>query len=337
MKHYSVMLSESIEGLNIKEDGIYVDATLGYGGHSSEILKKLTKGHLYSFDQDQEAINDSKKRLLEIGNNFTIIYSNFVNMKEKLKEQGITKVDGILFDLGLSSPQIDNKDRGFTFMTDAPLDMRMDTSKELTAAKIVNTYSIEELANIFFIYGEEKMSKIIAKKIVSERLNREIKTTKELVKIIESAVGAKYFNKNHPERQIFQAIRIEVNGELDVLKKVLPDAISLLNKGGRISVITFHSLEDRIVKQIFKKDSDVDDLVKGLPVIPKEFQPKLKLINKKPILPSEKELNENSRSRSAKLRIVERVWWTWQTRLLEKRKNWEKYSVAKEQFTLHLL
>lgn len=307
MKHYSVMLSESIEGLNIKEDGIYVDATLGYGGHSSEILKKLTKGHLYSFDQDQEAINDSKKRLLEIGNNFTIIYSNFVNMKEKLKEQGITKVDGILFDLGLSSPQIDNKDRGFTFMTDAPLDMRMDTSKELTAAKIVNTYSIEELANIFFIYGEEKMSKIIAKKIVSERLNREIKTTKELVKIIESAVGAKYFNKNHPERQIFQAIRIEVNGELDVLKKVLPDAISLLNKGGRISVITFHSLEDRIVKQIFKKDSDIDDLVKGLPVIPKEFQPKLKLINKKPILPSDKELNENSRSRSAKLRIVERV------------------------------
>ena len=307
MKHYSVMLPESIEGLNIKEDGIYVDATLGYGGHSSEILKKLTKGHLFSFDQDQEAINDSKKRLLEIGNNFTIIYSNFVNMKEKLKEQGITKVDGILFDLGLSSPQIDNKDRGFTFMTDAPLDMRMDTAKELTASKIVNTYSIEELSNIFFIYGEEKMSKIIAKKIVSERLNKEIKTTKELVKIIESAVGAKYFNKNHPERQIFQAIRIEVNGELDVLKKVLPDAISFLNKGGRISVITFHSLEDRIVKQIFKKDSEVDDLVKGLPVIPKEFQPKLKLINKKPILPSEQELSENSRSRSAKLRIVERI------------------------------
>ena len=307
MKHYSVMLPESIEGLNIKEDGIYVDATLGYGGHSSEILKKLTKGHLYSFDQDQEAINDSKKRLLEIGNNFTIIYSNFVNMKEKLKEQGITKVDGILFDLGLSSPQIDNKDRGFTFMTDAPLDMRMDTAKELTASKIVNTYSIEELSNIFFIYGEEKMSKIIAKKIVSERLNKEIKTTKELVKIIESAVGAKYFNKNHPERQIFQAIRIEVNGELTVLKKVLPDAIDLLNKKGRISVITFHSLEDRIVKQVFKKDSEVDELVKGLPIIPEQYQPKLKLINKKPILPSEQELSENSRSRSAKLRIVERI------------------------------
>lgn len=307
MKHYSVMLQESIDGLNIKENGIYVDATLGYGGHSSEILKKLTTGHLYSFDQDQEAIQDSKKRLLAISDNFTIIYSNFVNMKEKLKEQGITKVDGILFDLGLSSPQIDNKDRGFTFMTDAPLDMRMDTSSTLTAATIVNTYSIEELSNIFFIYGEEKMSKVIAKKIVEERLKKEIKTTSELVKIISSAVGAKYFNKNHPERQIFQAIRIEVNGELDVLKKVLPDAIDLLNKSGRISVITFHSLEDRIVKQIFKKESEVDEIVKGLPVIPKEYQPKLKLINKKPILPTEEELNENSRSRSAKLRIIERI------------------------------
>lgn len=307
MKHYSVMLKESIEGLNIKEDGIYVDATLGYGGHSSEILKRLTTGHLYCFDQDQEAIKGSKKRLLEISNNFTIIYSNFADMKEKLKEQGITKVDGIMFDLGLSSPQIDNKNRGFTFMADAPLDMRMDTASKKTAALVVNTYTIEELSNIFFIYGEEKMSKAIAKKIVAERLKKEIKTTKELVNIIESAVGAKYFNKNHPERQIFQAIRIEVNSELDVLKKVLPDAIDLLNKNGRISVITFHSLEDRIVKQIFKKNSEVDDIVKGLPVIPKEYQPKLTLINKKPILPTEAELTENSRSRSAKLRIVERI------------------------------
>jgi 16S rRNA (cytosine1402-N4)-methyltransferase len=307
MKHYSVLLNESIDGLNIKEDGIYVDATLGYGGHSSEILKKLKTGHLYSFDQDKDAINDSKKRLMEISNNFTIIHSNFVNMKEKLAEQGITKVDGILFDLGLSSPQIDNAERGFTFMNDAPLDMRMDTSNEKTAAKIVNTYSIEELTNIFFLYGEEKMSKVIAKKIVSERLNKEIKTTKELVKIIESAVGAKYFNKNHPERQIFQAIRIEVNGELDVLKSVLPDAMNLLNKKGRISVITFHSLEDRIVKQFFKKESEIDELVKGLPVIPTKYQPKLKLINKKPTLPTDKELEENSRSRSAKLRIVERI------------------------------
>ena len=198
MKHYSVMLSESIEGLNIKEDGVYVDATLGYAGHSSEILKRLTTGHLYSFEQDEEAIKHSKEKLKKISNNFTIIYSNFVNMKEKLKEQGITKVDGILFDLGLSSPQIDNKERGFTFMTDAPLDMRMDTSKDIDAKYIVNNYSIEKLSNIFFLYGEEKMSKIIAKKIVNERLKKEIKTTKELVKIIESAVGAKYFNKNHP-------------------------------------------------------------------------------------------------------------------------------------------
>lgn len=307
MKHYSVMLSESIDGLNIKEDGIYVDATLGYAGHSSEILKKLTTGHLYAFDQDEDAIKESKIRLREIGNNFTIIYSNFVNLKTKLKEQGISKVDGIIFDLGLSSPQIDNKERGFTFMTDAPLDMRMDKSNKLDAKTVVNTYSIEELANIFFLYGEEKLSKIIAKKIVSTRLEKEIKTTKELVKIIESAVGAKYFNQNHPERQIFQAIRIEVNSELTVLKNVLPDAIDLLNKGGRISVITFHSLEDRIVKQIFKKESEVDELVKGLPTIPEEYQPKIKLINKKPILPSQAEIKENTRSKSAKLRIIERI------------------------------
>lgn len=307
MKHYSVMLSESIEGLNIKSDGIYIDGTLGYGGHSSEILKQLTTGHLYAFDQDKEAIEYSKKRLSEISNNFTIIYSNFVNMKEKLAEQGINKVDGIILDLGLSSPQIDNKERGFTFMSDAPLDMRMDLSNPLDAKKVVNTYSIEELTNIFYLYGEEKMSKTIAKKIVNERLNKEIKTTKELVKIIESAVGAKYFNKNHPERQIFQAIRIEVNSELTVLKKVLPDAIDLLNKGGRMSVITFHSLEDRIVKQLFKKESEIDELVKGLPKIPEKYFPKIKLVNKKPILPSEEEINENSRSKSAKLRIIERI------------------------------
>ena len=307
MKHYSVMLNESIDGLNIKSDGIYVDATLGYGGHSREILKKLTTGHLYCFDQDKEAIEYSKDRLAGVSDNFTIIYSNFVNLKEKLEEQGITKVDGILFDLGLSSPQIDDASRGFSFMQDAPLDMRMDKDNKLDAKKVVNTYSIEKLTDIFFLYGEEKMSKVIAKKIVSERLNREIKTTKELVKIIESAVGAKYFNKFHPERQIFQAIRIEVNSELTVLTEVLPDAIDLLNIGGRISVITFHSLEDRIVKQVFKKESEVDELVKGLPEIPPEYRPRLALINKKPILPSEEELKENSRSKSAKLRIVERV------------------------------
>lgn len=307
MKHYSVMLNEAIDGLNIKSDGIYVDGTLGYAGHSSEILKKLDKGHLYAFDQDEEAIKESTEKLKQISDNFTIIHSNFENMKEKLNELGINKVDGILFDLGLSSPQIDNEERGFTFMNDAPLDMRMDRSKEITAKQIVNTYKEDELSNIFFLYGEERMSKQIARKIVNTRMDKEINTTKELVKVIESAVGAKYFNKFHPERQIFQAIRIEVNSELTVLKKVLPDAIDLLNKNGRMSVITFHSLEDRIVKQLFKKESEVDELVKGLPVIPDEYKPRLELINKKPILPTEKELSENSRSRSAKLRIVERV------------------------------
>jgi len=307
MKHYSVMLNEAIEGLNIKSDGIYVDATLGYAGHSSEIIKKLNKGHLYGFDQDQEAIEYADKRLKEINNNYTIIHSNFVNLKTKLNELGITKVDGILFDLGLSSPQIDDASRGFTFMNDAKLDMRMDKTKNLTAKDIVNTYSALELSNIFFTYGEEKLSRIIANKIVEKRKNKEIETTKELVNIIAEAVGAKYFNKFHPERQIFQAIRIEVNNELNVLKDVLPDAINILNKGGRISVITFHSLEDRIVKQVFKKESEVNEIVKGLPEIPKEYLPKIKLINKKPILPSEKELKENSRSRSAKLRIIERV------------------------------
>ena len=307
MKHYSVLLNESINGLNIKEDGIYIDGTLGYGGHSSEILKKLTTGHLYSFDQEEEAIEYSKERLSKINDNFTIIHSNFVNMKAKLAELGIDKVDGILFDLGLSSPQIDNAERGFTFMNDAPLDMRMDRTCKLTAEEVVNTYTFDQLTDIFFIYGEEKMSKVIAKKIINERQNKRIKTTKELVNIIEKAVGAKYFNKSHPERQIFQAIRIEVNGELTVLKEVLPDAIELLKENGRISVITFHSLEDRIVKQIFKKESEIDDLVKGLPIIPDQYKPKIKLINKKPILPTPEELKENSRSKSAKLRIIERL------------------------------
>lgn len=307
MKHYSVMLHEAVDGLNIKPDGIYVDGTCGYAGHSSEVLKKLSSGHLYAFDQDEDAIKDATIRLEQISSNFTIIHSNFVNMKEKLNELGVEKVDGILFDLGLSSPQIDNAERGFTFMNEAPLDMRMDQSNELTAEYIVNNYSNDELTNIFYLYGEEKFSRNIAKKIVSEREKKKIKTTTELVKIIESAVGAKYFNKSHPERQIFQAIRIEVNSELTVLKNVLPDAIDLLNKNGRMSVITFHSLEDRIVKQLFKKESEVDDLVKGLPVIPEEYKPKIKLINKKPILPSDKEMQENSRSRSAKLRIIERV------------------------------
>ena len=307
MKHYSVLLEESISGLNIKEDGIYIDATLGYGGHSSQILKRIPNGHLYSFDQDKEAIEYSSKILSEIRDNFTIIHSNFVNVKEKLLELGITKVDGILFDLGLSSPQIDDKSRGFSFMSDDILDMRMNKDQDLNARDVINKYNYEKLVDIFFSYGEEKNSRIIAKKIVDYRNKKEINTTKELVDIIESAVGSKYFYKNHPERQIFQAIRIEVNNELNTLQSVLPDAIQMLKIGGRISIITFHSLEDRIVKHIFKKYSDVDELVRGLPEIPVEYKPDIKLINRKPILPSDKELKENSRSKSAKLRIIERI------------------------------
>ena len=302
--HYSVLLKESIEGLNIRPDGIYVDCTLGYGGHSEEILKRLDSGFLYSFDQDQEAIKYSQERLSKVGNNFKIIYSNFENIDEKLEEEGIIKVDGILFDLGFSSPQIDDASRGFSFMKDAKLDMRMDKNQKLDAYTVVNTYKEDQLALIFFKYAEEKFSRSIAKNIVK---NRPINSTLELVDVIKSAVPTKYALTRHPERPIFQAIRIEVNQELKVLENVLPKAIDLLNDGGRISVITFHSLEDRIVKQTFKKLSEVDDLVKGLPIIPDEYKPKIKLVNKKPILPSDIELEENSRSKSSKLRIIERV------------------------------
>lgn len=305
--HYSVLLNECIEGLNIKENGKYVDATVGYAGHSKNILAKIKKGHLFAFDEDEAAVKYSKKVLSSIGDNFTVFRENFVNMPKVLKDSGIEKVNGILFDLGFSSPQIDDASRGFSFMLDAPLDMRMDNQNNLTAQMIVNTYSKEELIKIFFEYGEEKLSKVIAEKIVLERKNKKINTTLELVDIILSAVGANYFYKNHPERKIFQALRIEVNNELKVLEEVLPQAIDMLSSGGRMCVITFHSLEDKIVKKIFKKYSEVDEILKGVKDIPKEYQPKIKIINKKPILPSEKELTENTRSHSAKLRIIERI------------------------------
>ena len=304
--HYSVLLNESIEGLNIKPDGIYVDATLGYAGHSSKILEKLTTGHLYAFDQDAKAREYSKNKLEQINNNFTIVDSNFVSLKEELNKLGVDKIDGILFDLGFSSPQIDDPTRGFSFMKDAPLDMRMNQNNKLSAYDVVNKYKEDDLTNIFYKYAEEKYSRSIARGIVN---NRPIDTTMELVEVIKRSVPTSYFIKKHPEREIFQAIRIEVNKELDVLQGVLPDAIEMLNKNGRICVITFHSLEDRIVKQEFKKNSQVDSLVSGLKEdeIPDEFKPKLRLVNKKPIEASEKELKENSRSKSAKLRIVERV------------------------------
>mgnify|MGYP004581712803 FL=1 len=304
MEHYSVLLNEAIENLNIKEDGIYVDATLGLGGHSSKILEKLTTGHLYAFDEDKMAIDYADKRLAKINSNYTIIKSNFVNLKAKLEELGVTAIDGIVFDLGVSSPQIDTASRGFSFSKDGLLDMRMDTDSPLTAEQVVNEYKKEELTNIFFNYGEEKQSRLIANKIVAKR---PIKTTLELVKVILEAVGANYFYKNHPERKIFQAIRIEVNKELSVLKDVLPDVTDILKPQGRMVIITFHSLEDRIVKKYMKEESEVSDLVKGLPEIPAAYQPKLKLITKKPILPSSEELEANSRSKSAKLRVAEKI------------------------------
>lgn len=305
--HYSVLLKESIDGLNIKDGGTYVDCTLGYAGHSKVILEKNKKGKLFAFDEDENAVNYSKEALSSIGDNFTIFKENFSNLKETLEKENILKVDGFLFDLGFSSPQIDDAKRGFSFKLNAPLDMRMDTQNILTARDVVNTYSLEKLTDIFFRYAEEKYSKVIASAICKERKSKEIVTTFELVDIIQKAVGASYFYKNHPEREIFQAIRIEVNNELSVIEKALPDAIEMLSKGGRICVITFHSLEDRLVKQIFKKYSEVDDILKGMIDIPLEYKPKIKIINKKPILPTDEEINENSRSHSAKLRIVERI------------------------------
>lgn len=305
--HYSVLLKESIDGLNIKDGGTYVDCTLGYAGHSKVILENNKKGKLFAFDEDENAVKYSKEALSSIGDNFTIFKENFANLKETLEKENILKVDGFLFDLGFSSPQIDDAKRGFSFKLNAPLDMRMDTQNSLTAKDVVNTYSLEKLTEIFFKFAEEKYSKVIASAICKERKNKEIVTTFELVDIIQKAVGASYFYKNHPEREIFQAIRIEVNNELSVIEKALPDAIDMLSKGGRICVITFHSLEDRLVKQIFKKFSEVDDILKGMIDIPDEYKPKIKIINKKPILPTDEEINENSRSHSAKLRIVERI------------------------------
>ena len=304
MKHYSVLKNELIDSLNIKDDGVYVDATVGYAGDAQEILKRIKRGYLFAFDQDPVAISYATVALEKIGDNFKIFKTNFSQMKEMLEKEDINSVDGIIFDLGFSSPQIDDEARGFSFMHDGPLDMRM--SKQGKSAKdIVDNYDEEKLKKIFWQYGEEKMSNVIAKKIVSEKKN--ITSTLKLVEVIKSATGANYFYKHHPERKIFQALRIEVNDELKVLERVLPEAIKLLKKGGRLSVITFHSLEDRIVKNIFRKYSEIDPVVKGMIDIPEEYKPLIKIINKKPILPSKRELEENSRSASAKLRVIERI------------------------------
>ncbi|MBM7708158.1 16S rRNA (cytosine(1402)-N(4))-methyltransferase RsmH [Enterococcus lemanii] len=310
-QHYTVMKTETVDGLNIRPDGIYVDCTLGGAGHSEYLLQQLnTKGHLYAFDQDQTAIDHATKRLAPFVDKgqVTFIKSNFRFLKEALAEQGVTKVDGILYDLGVSSPQLDEADRGFSYHQDAPLDMRMDQSAPLSAYHVVNEYSYAELVKIFFRYGEEKFSKQIAREIERVRELKPIETTGELVEIIKTAIPAPARRKGgHPGKRIFQAIRIAVNNELGVIEESLEQAVPLLNKEGRLSVITFHSLEDRIVKNIFKEYSTAQDLPPGIPMIPEEFQPELKLITRKPIVPSEQELAENNRSRSAKLRIVEKM------------------------------
>lgn len=305
--HISVLLNESIQQLNIKKNGVYVDCTLGGGGHSSEILKRIPNGHLYAFDQDSFAINTADEKLKKIASNYTLINENFVNIKVALEEENVYGVDGILYDLGVSSFQLDIPERGFSYRFDGPLDMRMDQTAELDAYTVVNTYDEKSLVRILFEYGEEKFARLIARKIVSEREKKPIETTLELVEIIKKALPASALrNSSHPAKQTFQAIRIEVNHELDILKKALEDGLSLLNKNGRMIVITFHSLEDRIVKKLFKEKTTLQ-LPKDLPYIPEGYEIEFKLINSKVILPSESEISNNLRSHSAKMRVIEKI------------------------------
>lgn len=302
--HKSVLLDECIHYLNLKDDSVIVDCTLGYGGHSSEILKRIPNGFLYAFDQDLDAINSSQKRLSELASNYEIIKSNFVNLRKELTKR-IDLVDGILYDLGVSSPQLDEDERGFSFHKDARLDMRMDKSSPFSAYDVVNTYSYEELTNILYKYGEEKYASSIVKNIIKKREIKPIETTLELAEIIKESVPEKYRRDKHPARKTFQAIRIEVNHELDVFETSIKDALDLIKVGGRVCVITFHSLEDRMCKQIFKEVSEVDNLLRKLPIIPEDKMPKFKVIAN--ISPSLEELEFNNRARSARLRVIERV------------------------------
>ena len=305
MKHKSVLLKESIDNLNIKVNGVYVDATLGFGGHSLEILKRINKGFLFAFDQDIEAIQYSSERLKDY-NNFKIIKSNFSNMKKCLIDEGIKSVDGILFDIGVSSMQLDEDYRGFSYHNDARLDMRMDTDSDFSAYELVNNYDYNNLVRVLRDYGEEKYASSIAKNIIKAREIKNIETTLELVEIIKKSMPMKALRDGHPARKTFQAIRIEVNHELDVLSTALEQAIDLIKVGGRICVITFHSLDDRIVKNIFRKYSEIDSKFSKLPYVPDEFKPRLRIISKG-ITPSEEELIENNRARSSRLRVVEKI------------------------------
>ncbi|MGC4019382.1 MAG: 16S rRNA (cytosine(1402)-N(4))-methyltransferase RsmH [Muricomes sp.] len=307
-KHASVLLEETVEGLAIKPDGTYVDATLGGGGHAFEVCKQLnSKGSFIGIDQDAAAIEAAGTRLLDFGERVTIIRSNYCDMKPRLHEIGIDKVDGIVLDLGVSSYQLDTADRGFSYRSDAPLDMRMDQRQSMTAKDIVNDYSESDLYRVIRDYGEDRFAKNIAKHIVMERSKGPIETTGQLNEIIRRAIPMKFQKMSgHPSKRTFQAIRIELNRELDVLRDTLDDMIDLLNPGGRLCIITFHSLEDRIVKSSFRKNEDPCTCPSHFPICVCGNISKGKVITRKPILPSEEELAENSRSKSAKLRIFER-------------------------------
>ena len=306
--HYSVLLKETIENLNIKEDGIYVDGTPGGGGHALQVVKRLSdKGRFFGIDQDDAAIAAATERLADYAEKVTLIRSNYCRMKEVLSEYGVEKVDGIVLDLGVSSYQLDTEERGFSYRFDTPLDMRMDRRQSLTAKDIVNGYPERELYRIIRDYGEDQFAKNIAKHIVQAREKKEIVTTGELAEIIKGAIPAKFRQSGHPAKQTFQAIRIECNRELEVLRDSLDMMIDLLNPGGRLCIITFHSLEDRLVKSAFKKAENPCTCPPEFPVCVCGKKPRGKVISRKPILPGEEELAENSRSKSAKLRVFEKA------------------------------
>ena len=310
-KHVTVLLQEAVAGLNVQPAGTYVDGTLGGGGHTSAILGQLTTGHLYSFDQDETAIDYNRDRLKDAlaAGKLTLIEDNFRHLQKDLAAQGVHKVDGVLYDLGVSSPQFDDAQRGFSYQLDAPLDMRMNQGQSLSAMEVVNEWPYERLVRILYRYGEERFAKQIARKIEQRRQREPIRTTFELVDVIKEAIpAAARRHGGHPAKKSFQAIRIAVNDELGALEESLEQALAMLAVGGRISVITFQSLEDRLVKTMFKEKSSIsDDLPQGLPVIPEGMSPDFKLINRKPILPGTQELAENHRAHSAKLRIIEKI------------------------------
>ncbi|TQO58575.1 16S rRNA (cytosine(1402)-N(4))-methyltransferase RsmH [Paraclostridium bifermentans] len=307
--HVSVLLDESIDNLNIKPDGVYVDCTMGGAGHSKEIVKRLSKDGLFiGFDQDINAINTAKERLSEYSDRVKFVHSNFQNLKNELEKIGVYKVDGVLADLGVSSHQLDEADRGFSYMQDAPLDMRMDIRCSFSAYDVVNTYSEAELSKIIKDYGEDNWAKRIAKFIVEGRKEKNIETTGELVEIIKKAIPKKArIDGPHPAKRTFQAIRIEVNNELGVITEMIDDAASIMNEGGRICIITFHSLEDRIVKNAFRDLATDCICPPHIPICQCDKEALVKVITRKPILPTDKEIEENPRSRSAKLRVAERI------------------------------